>query len=285
MDKEMYYERIKEANKMIDRYVHQVALRDFHRPFLHHARFMSPNYNGGTQGVMKPGLEYCIELKARTFMDPAFVKIVRHELIHYFLYQDKKPYGHGKEFKEWSVQVDAGGTYSRRGDEFLFLRAFCPTCGSYARFRYGDKLETVKCTQCKKTGLIIEDYFDMNKQWCDQADQARKSIRENLSYVIIDLDGCFVKEEQGLVSGANKRTTTYRRAAVYKDLNEAKKIAQSINGEVLNKYMASYIQIELPYLFQCKNCKRRERNDTPKLTKSIACKKCGGNDFILKGIR
>lgn len=28
----MYYERIKEANKMIDRYVHQVALRDFQRP-------------------------------------------------------------------------------------------------------------------------------------------------------------------------------------------------------------------------------------------------------------
>ncbi len=76
----------------------------------------------------------------------------------------------------------------------FFLRSFCPTCGSYARFRYGIKLETVKCTQCKKIGLIIEDYFDMNKQWCAQADQARKSIRENLSYDIIDLDVRCVKK-------------------------------------------------------------------------------------------
>lgn len=131
----------------------------------------------------------------------------------------------------------------------------------------------------------MDDYFNMNAKWCKQADNARKTISENLSYVIIDLDGCFVKENQDLLPRPIKRTTTYRRAYVFKDLKEAQAIAQLISGEVLNRYMAGYIQIECPYLFQCTNCKRRERSESPKLKRSIICKKCGANEFILKGIR
>jgi SprT-like protein len=285
MDKKTYHERIEEANRRIDDYVHRVALRDFHRPFLHHAYFMQPGYCGGTQGMMVQGSDCHIELKARSFMDPYFIKTIRHELIHYFLYQDHQPCGHTKAFKEWSVKVDAGGTFSHRGDEFLFLRVYCPSCGKYGRLRYGAPLEKQHCIRCKNRGLLIDDYFNMNTVWCKEADNARKTISENLSYVIIDLDGCFVKERQDLLPRPVKCTTTYRRAYVFKDLKEAQAIANLINGEVLNRYMAGYIQIECPYLFRCKNCKRRERSESPKLKRSIICKKCGANEFILKGIR
>ncbi len=40
---------------------------------------------------MKHRLEYCIELKARNFMEPTFIKTISHELIHYFYISIKSP--------------------------------------------------------------------------------------------------------------------------------------------------------------------------------------------------
>lgn len=284
-DVNLFNQRIDEANLMIDAYVHKVAERDFNRPFLSHARFMPLHYKGGTAGFMKASSDYAIELRARDFMDPKFIKTVRHELIHYFLHLDKKPHGHGKEFKEWSLKVDAGGTYHHRGNEFLYLRVYCSNCCSYDRFRYGNDLKSTKCNHCSALGLQIEDYFGMNQEWCEEADIAREEIKKNPSFVVVDSNGQYVLPQLDFQVVSNKRTKTVYRAFRTNELEKANDIALKIEGKVMNFYIASYRQIEYPYLFQCKKCKYNVRSETPNSDSIKKCPKCGNKEIILKGIR
>lgn len=103
-----WYQR---TNRKTDtRYVKKVALKDFQRPFLHQAKFFPFQVHTGIAGQVRFPRDNppVMELYARHFASPRFIKTVRHELIHYFLFMDKKPHGHNKEFKEWSCRVDAG---------------------------------------------------------------------------------------------------------------------------------------------------------------------------------
>ena len=277
------------ANKLVDGYVKKVALKDFQRPFLHQAKFFPFQAHTGTAGQVRFPRDNApvMELYARHFASPRFIKTVRHELIHYFLFMDKKPHGHNKEFKEWSCRVDAGGTYHHEGDEFLYFRGYCPVCGLIKRIRYGDDEKQMNCLKCEHLGFEIDNLFGMNEIWIKQADTARKKIIDNPRYIVLLPDGSYLRSEmsQHLLKVPKVTTSTMRSAYVTSDHSKALKRAERYSGQVKKYYTADHEFIESPYIYQCKECKRIERKDSPFLLNHLVCGRCKGESFIFKGIK
>ncbi|GBG97093.1 SprT-like domain-containing protein [Lactococcus termiticola] len=301
-------------DNLINDYVHKVAERDFGRPFLHRAQFLPLNYHGNTAGRMNPNSrilhadpeerrksDIVIELRARDFMDPKFVKTVRHELIHYFLYIDGEDFGHNRAFKQMSNQVDAGGTYHHRGLEYLYLRLACPHCKKVYRQNYQSENAGQTCPNCQSAKLEVEDLFGYNKAWMKQADHRRQEILEHPRYVVGLPDGSYIRGEAsylplGPVKGGrqlvqpisiaqDKSTMSLRQAFWTRDLAEARREADQREGQVLDHYQAWDDFVESPYLYRCKDCKRYERRESPFCLDNIGCQRCDSQRFEFKGIR
>ncbi|MGT2887623.1 SprT family protein [Streptococcus didelphis] len=91
----------------LNKYVQEVSLEDFGKPFRHEAHWNKRlKTTGGRFFPLDGHLDFNYNLY-QEFGQEVFRKIVRHELCHYHLYFENKGYQHGqKDFKDLLKKVD-----------------------------------------------------------------------------------------------------------------------------------------------------------------------------------
>lgn len=141
----------------LTKYVQQVSLEDFGKPFRHWAVWNSRLRTTGGRFFPKDGhLDFNPKMY-REVDELTFRKIVRHELCHYHLYFEKKGYKHGdRDFQDLLTQVD-GLRYAPRlaGATSATFHYQCQACQqAYHRKRRVD-VTRYRCGRCRGSLVLL----------------------------------------------------------------------------------------------------------------------------------
>lgn len=141
----------------LTKYVQQVSLEDFGKPFRHWAVWNSRLRTTGGRFFPKDGhLDFNPKMY-REVDELTFRKIVRHELCHYHLYFEKKGYKHGdRDFQDLLAQVD-GLRYAPRlaGATSAVYHYQCQACQqAYHRKRWVDVIR-YRCGRCRGSLVLL----------------------------------------------------------------------------------------------------------------------------------
>lgn len=153
------------TNEELQRWVEDISLRWFGRPFRHRASFNGRLTSTGGRYLLRSHNIEISRLQLDTFGSDEVEKIIKHELCHYHLHLLRKGYRHrDADFKALLQQV--GGT------------RYCQSAAGMARRRlpYRYKLQCVDCRM---------EY--MRKRKVDPRRYACGKCRGNLKLVILDL--------------------------------------------------------------------------------------------------
>lgn len=131
MDRKERDERLSDV--FLQRWIEEISLKDFHKPFQHHARYNPRLRSSGGRYLLK---DHSIEINPRQlthFGEEEVLGIIRHELCHYHLHREGKGYRHRDHaFKELLKQVQ-GTRYSRpirkRRERPIRFFLQCTSCG------------------------------------------------------------------------------------------------------------------------------------------------------------
>lgn len=136
----------------LTKYVQEVSLEDFGRPFLHQAIWNPRLRSTGGRFFPKDGhLDFNPRILER-FGWEIFRKIVRHELCHYHLYYMKKGYRHqDQDFRALLKKVD-GLRYAPSVDKGNYKIYICTSCGQEFRRKQQIDLQKYRCGRCR--GLL-----------------------------------------------------------------------------------------------------------------------------------
>lgn len=141
----------------LTKYVQQVSLEDFGKPFRHQAVWNSRLRTTGGRFFPKDGhLDFNPNMY-RAVDELTFRKIVRHELCHYHLYFEKKGYKHGdRDFQALLAQVDGLRYAPRLADEKSLLYHYqCQSCQqAYSRKRRVN-LARYRCGRCRGSLALL----------------------------------------------------------------------------------------------------------------------------------
>ena len=133
----------------LTKYVQEVSLEDFGRPFLHQAIWNTRLRSTGGRFFPKDGhLDFNPKILER-FGWEMFRKIVRHELCHYHLYYMKKGYRHqDKDFKALLKEVD-GVRYTPSLERGISKIYVCTICGQVYKRKRRIDLQKYRCGRCR----------------------------------------------------------------------------------------------------------------------------------------
>lgn len=135
-------------------YVKQVSLEDFGKPFRHEACWNKRLRSTGGRFFPKDGHLDFNPRHLEEFGLAIFRQLVRHELCHYHLYEEKKGYRHrDRDFKELLAAVDglryAPSLPRKSAAAYLY---HCLTCGQTYPRKRRFQVSKYRCGACR--GLL-----------------------------------------------------------------------------------------------------------------------------------
>ncbi|MBA2795338.1 SprT-like protein [Streptococcus porcinus] len=139
----------------LTKYVQEVSLADFDKPFRHQAIWNSRLRSTGGRFFPRDGhLDFNPHLY-QEFGETVFRQIVRHELCHYHLYFAKKGYRHqDKDFKELLRKVD-GLRFAPKSQQKVSYKFYqCQNCRQIYQRKRRINTKIYFCGRCR--GQLLE---------------------------------------------------------------------------------------------------------------------------------
>ena len=154
------------SNEELQRWIEQISIRDFGKPFRHQARWNARLSTTGGRYLLR---SHHIEINPKQLEENGaeeVEKIIKHELCHYHLHLEGKGYQHrDADFKQLLAQVGGSrfckgmdGLKRKRTEPYRY-RLICQACGQlYMRKRKVD-IRKYSCGICRgklKQEVIVE---------------------------------------------------------------------------------------------------------------------------------
>ncbi|MGL4521750.1 MAG: SprT family protein [Bacilli bacterium] len=147
-------------DKELQLLVEQISERDFHRPFIHKATFNSRLRSTGGRYMLRTGEIQLSKKHFEQFGMQELIGIIKHELCHYHLHQQKKGYKHrDHDFRTLLRAVGAPrfcSTLEKKEERTLTYR--CVSCKQVFLRKRKMNIQRFCCGGCRgKLELVIEE--------------------------------------------------------------------------------------------------------------------------------